>query len=278
MSQRLASSAVSGGISNTTSSYSISDEALAALRAGDVAALMASHTRNPSGLFMELNDEDEEDEDEDVDGGADDDEDESDEDEDDEDKGDKSKSKKTDPRIKELSDENAKWRVKYRNRGKRIADLEAENAELKKGKAPKSKSKEEDEDDDKSTEDSDELKQSKEENAKLKAQLAQQTLRQEFNDLTSGEKPLAKFKNPKTAFRLLDLDDVEIDEDGDITGLDDAIKALAKSDPYLLDTGKKDDDEDEDEDQSTGQRAGRKRGKGNPNRDKLLDKYPALRR
>lgn len=44
------------------------------------------------------------------------------------------------------------------------------------------------------------------------------------------------WNNPKAALRLLDLDEVEIDDDGKVTGLDKAIEALAKSDPYLLKT------------------------------------------
>lgn len=270
MGQSLATRAVSGG----SKSYSLSDEALEALQSGDVAALLASHKSRFGGFTM-LG-EDDQDEDDDDDTSGDDDGDESDDDDDDEEDGDdKSKSKsKESRRIKELSDENARWRVKYRNRGKRITELETEVAELKKGK-PASKKKDEDEDDASGAAEDSELKT---ENEKLKEKLVTQSIRMEFNDLVTGSDALAKFKNPKTAFKLLDLSEVEIDEDGDITGLDDAIKALAKSDPYLLDKGKDEDDEDDEGSGSTGQPTGRKRGKGNPNRDKLLDKYPALRR
>jgi hypothetical protein len=82
--------------------------------------------------------------------------------------------------------------------------------------------------------------------------------------------------NPKAALKLADLSDVEIDEDGNVTGLAEALAALAKSDPYLLKAEKDDDDED-DEKGPTGQPVGKK-PRGNPSRDKLLDKYPALRR
>lgn len=271
MGQSLATRAVSGG----TSSYSLSDDALSALQSGDIEALMASHRSRFGGFTMLKEDEDDQDDDDsDDDSGADDgDDDESDEDEDD-DADDKSK-KKADPRIKELSDENARWRVKFRKRGERISELETEIAELKKGK-PKSKGKDDDEAD--ASGDDSASNELKTENEKLKEKLVTQSIRMEFNDLVTGSDALAKFKNPKTAFRLLDLSEVEIDEDGDITGLDDAIKALVKSDPYLLGKGKDDDDEDDEKPGSTGQPTGRKRGKGNPNRDKLLDKYPALRR
>lgn len=271
MGQSLATSAVSGG----TKSYTISDEALAALQSGDVEALLASHRARFGGFKMEKDDDQDDDDNDDDDTGGDggDDDDESDDGDDEDEDDDKSNKSKESRRIKELSDENARWRVKFRKRGERITELESEIEKLKKGK-PKSGN--EDKDDDASGDD-DKDSELKAENEKLKAQLVSQQIRQEFNDLVTGSDAVAKFKNPKTAFRLLDLDDVEIDEDGDITGLDEAIKKLAKSDPYLLDTGKKDED-DEDDDKSTGQPTGRKRGKGNPNRDKLLDKYPALRR
>lgn len=265
MGQSLATRAVSGG----TSSYSLSDDALAALQSGDISALIASHRPLFGGVTMLKEDEDDQDGDDGDDSGADDDGDDESGDEDDEDD-DKSKSKES-SRVKELSDENARWRVKYRNRGKRIADLETEIAELKKGKpAPK-------DEDDASGDDTASVE-LKTENEKLKEKLVTQSIRMEFNDLVTGSDALAKFKNPKTAFRLLDLSEVEIDEDGDITGLDDAIKALVKSDPYLLDSSKDEDDEDDEKSGPIGQPTGRKRGKGNPNRDKLLDKYPALRR
>lgn len=101
--------------------------------------------------------------------------------------------------------------------------------------------------------------------------------------------------NPRRALRLLDLSDVEIDEDGKVEGLDEAIEALAKSDPYLLKTqpedkgkGKNrgndsdsdsedDDDESEEEDRSTGSAsAGRKKGKKGLDRQAMAQRFPAL--
>jgi hypothetical protein len=43
-----------------------------------------------------------------------------------------------------------------------------------------------------------------------------------------------KWKNPKAAMKLVDLSQVKIEEDGSVSGLKDALKALATSDPYLL--------------------------------------------
>jgi len=85
------------------------------------------------------------------------------------------------------------------------------------------------------------------------------------------------WNNPRAALRLADLSEVEIDEDGNVTGLAEALDALAKSDAYLL-KGKGDkDDDDEGKPGATGQPPGKK-AKGNVDREKLLNKYPALRR
>lgn len=40
--------------------------------------------------------------------------------------------------------------------------------------------------------------------------------------------------NPERALKLVDLDQLEIGEDGKVSGLKDALKALATSDPYLV--------------------------------------------
>jgi hypothetical protein len=59
--------------------------------------------------------------------------------------------------------------------------------------------------------------------------------------------------------------------------MEDAIKDLAKSHPYLLVKEKDDDDDDDDDDKprrrKTGQRTGGTRKKGQPNRDALIKKY-----
>jgi hypothetical protein len=59
--------------------------------------------------------------------------------------------------------------------------------------------------------------------------LKKQAIQIEFLGNTKYE-----WNNPKAALRLLDLDDVEIDDEGNVTGLDKAVKALADSEPYLL--------------------------------------------
>lgn len=43
-----------------------------------------------------------------------------------------------------------------------------------------------------------------------------------------------EWNNPGAAMKLLDYSKIEILDDGTVSGLDDAVEALAKSDPYLL--------------------------------------------
>ncbi len=51
----------------------------------------------------------------------------------------------------------------------------------------------------------------------------------------------AKFRNPATAVRLLDLAGVNVDTDGtvDAKAIEDRLKELAEAEPYLLDDGKR---------------------------------------
>jgi len=46
-----------------------------------------------------------------------------------------------------------------------------------------------------------------------------------------------KFHNPEIAYHLLDLAEVSIGEDGKVAGVEDALKKLIKSNPYLVDNG-----------------------------------------
>lgn len=278
MGQSLAEAAVRG------TSTSLTDEKRELLANGDIEGLLALNRNSFGGFTMMAKDDDADDDDNDD--NDDDDDDDGDDDDDDDDEDDEDEKAKRKPsaekrRIRELIAESTKHRKRASERGRRIAELEAEIAKLSKGTKAKGK-----DDEDDSDEDDSEAAELKAQNEKLQERLVTQTLRTEFTDLTTGPKALAQFKNPKAAFRLLDLDDVEIDDDGDIIGLDDAIKALAKSEPYLLvDKAKDEDDEDEDDDEDKPRRrrtgtpaGGSKRKKGNPNRDKLVSKYPALRR
>ncbi len=46
------------------------------------------------------------------------------------------------------------------------------------------------------------------------------------------------FKNPDDAYLLADLSEVEVGESGEVGGVDEALKVLAKAKPYLIDTEK----------------------------------------
>lgn len=113
---------------------------------------------------------------------------------------------------------------------------------------------------------------------KLEKQLAKQTIHNKF--LASNKHT---WHDPETALALLDMTEVQIEEDGKVTGLEDAIENLAKSKPFLIkDEGGK---QDKDEKKNKG---GRPSGSQPPSngsnqnrdtdRDKLLKKYPQLAR
>jgi len=170
-----------------------------------------------------------------------------------------------DPRIKTLSDENAK----HRNAAKALKQQNEElQAKLKKF-----------EDADKG-----ELEKLQGDHATVTAE--RDKLAEENQQLLIQNAFLMdnkhKWENPKAALRLADLSEVEIDDEGNVTGLREALDKLAKSDAYLLKKSS-DDDDDDDDDKGKGGPVGqpvggRQKQKGNPDREKLLSKYPALRR
>lgn len=85
------------------------------------------------------------------------------------------------------------------------------------------------------------------------------------------------WQNPKRALQLADLSEVEI-KDGKVKGLDKALEALAKSDPYLLKSKEDKGENDEGAGGPTGQQHNRKKGeKTGSDRNALMKKYPALR-
>lgn len=140
----------------------------------------------------------------------------------------KPKTKSADPKVKELSDENSRRRNENKNLR---AELDAKAAKLKEYEdADKTET-------DKLTGERDELKQKSEKLAETNYRLSLQVafLQNNTHD----------WHNPKAALRLLDLDGVEIDDEGEVKGLDDAIKKLATENPYLLKdkAGKTDDEE-----------------------------------
>ena len=261
------------------SSIVLSPEQRKLLTEGDIEGLLKFHSSQFGSAVMEDDEDDDdtdEDEDDDAEDGDDEDEDDGDDGDEDEDDKDKAKGKKKadpkDVRIQEVSAEAKKYRLKSSARGKRIAELERENAALKAAGGKKTKK---DDDSDKET-DTDDA-------ATAEAARKLEEANRDKEDLLIRLEFMANnkhsWKNPKAALKLLDLSDVEIDEDGEIEGLEEAIDQLAKDEPYLLDTTKQDKADSKTRRRgATGQATGGKRKAVNANRTKLENKYPALRR
>lgn len=106
------------------------------------------------------------------------------------------------------------------------------------------------------------------------------TLRIENEFLASNK---YTWHNPKRALSLVDLSEVTIDDDGKVVGLDKALDALAKSDAYLLKTGK-DGEEEEIEGGKPNGSSGSPVGSGSSKDKKAADaaalrsRFPALNR
>jgi len=90
-----------------------------------------------------------------------------------------------------------------------------------------------------------------------------------------------KWKNPKTALKLADMSNVEIDDAGKVHNLKGALEALAKAEPYLIDTGDGsggDDDNGKGAKGSTGALGTGGAGNTKPSATKALaSRIPALR-
>lgn len=115
------------------------------------------------------------------------------------------------------------------------------------------------------------------EEARAKAAAAEESLKRERINNAFLTSNTVQWHNPATALSLLDLSEVTISEDGTVKGIEKAIEALSKSDPYLV----KPEGETKGADlppSGSNVGSGTKGDKGKADRDKLLDKYPALRR
>lgn len=73
----------------------------------------------------------------------------------------------------------------------------------------------------------------KKDTADLNAKLGQVKLNSAIDQSLSK----SNARNIKAVKSLLNMDDVSIDDDGNLKGLDDQIKAIQKSDPYLFNEG-----------------------------------------
>jgi chromosome segregation ATPase len=164
-----------------------------------------------------------------------------------------------DPRVKELSDEAARRRIENKELKTQL------DTAMQQLKAIEDKDKTEVE---KATARVAELEAKQ---AEMENELQQERIQNAF--LASNK---YTWHNPERALALVDLNDVKINDDGKVDGLDKALEKLAKSDPYLI---KSSDDGGTPPAGASGTPAGSgsKGGKG-ADRDALLKKYPALRR
>lgn len=127
---------------------------------------------------------------------------------------------------------------------------------------------------------------------KLKTELAESnkaledskaTLRQQRIDLAFLRDNTHTWRNPATALKLADLSKVDVDDDGEVSGLKAALDALAKSDPYLLADTKSDKDDDKSDKDDDGKPKGSTGSPNNRNRSggtdkkKLVSRFPSMR-
>jgi len=162
------------------------------------------------------------------------------------------------PRIKELSDENARRRVSEKDAKDQLAAAQARIKEF--------------EDKDKSEIDK--------ATGKVEELTTQITTLSDDNTGLRLENALLKdtshsWKDLDAVVRMIDLSDVKI-EDGDVTGLADALKKLAKDKPYLLED--KEDDGSGEGKPPAGAPPKTKNNQGQTSREALVNKYRALQR
>ncbi len=166
-----------------------------------------------------------------------------------------------DPRIKKLSDESARYR---RERNEKDAELEKVKAQLKKYT-----------------------------DAELGELGAAKGTVEELTATTTAQAAAIKelrlnnaflsdntydWADPADALKLADLSGVEIDKDGTVTGMKEALDKLAKDKPHLVKAATKD-DEDEDDPTKTTSTGAPPKAKGTKEqhaRSSLVKKYPAL--
>ena len=139
--------------------------------------------------------------------------------------------------IKKLRREAAQWRVKYREAEAALA-AQQETKKVESGEEPAP---------DVAAQEAQvaELKEALEK-ARREAEEATAALQQERDQAVveateallraSAIVAAAKlgFRNPEIAYKVMDLDGVEVGEDGEITGVEEALKKLAEQEPWML--------------------------------------------
>lgn len=171
--------------------------------------------------------------------------------------GENGNSKETPSREKELEAELAKQRERTQAADRRAAEHEAALKQLR----------------DKDLPEQDKLKRDHEEAIKQVSAL-QETNRSLAMQVAFLKDNTYQWHNPERALKLVDLSKVEIGDDGSVSGLKDALNALAKSDPYLVDNSKEKDKETAPPGTAPGNNG--RSGSGQLDVNKLSKRFPAL--
>jgi hypothetical protein len=88
-------------------------------------------------------------------------------------------------------------------------------------------------------------------------------------------------KRMRAIIKVMDMEDVEVDDDGEVTGVHEALETIAKDYPeWVIKPSGKDDEEGDDKDETSGSSSGkpfnRKKGSKGIDREALAQRFPAL--
>lgn len=222
---------------------------------------MAQRTTSDSGADEDL--------DQDVDNDDDVEEDESTNDEDDDDEEEEQSSDGRDKRIKRLSDENAKWRIRAREGRDKIKKLEADIEKLRSEGVSDDEHKR--------------IAAERDSLAKKNEDLLDQVKTFRVGDaIRQGmEEHSLNPKRAKAILNQIDLDDIEVEDDGDVTGVSEALEKVAQDFPEWVMRSQGDGDEDGSKNDRTSGQSSRKPGTTNRKKQqidkkKLAAQFPAL--
>jgi hypothetical protein len=182
--------------------------------------------------------------------------------------GDSDKSGNPDAKIEDLEQEKERHYRRRKEAEKRAEELERELAELKGKDTPEQ-----------------EKLQTKVAELESSNEALTQSLRESRLQVAFLKDNSYDWHNPGRALSLADLSEVEIDDDGKVHGLKKALDSLAKSDAYLIkEKGSSKDDKEKDDLPNTGgdsknpSKKEKSKASQDAEKDKLLAKYPQLRR
>lgn len=192
---------------------------------------------------------------------------------------------------KKDSDEDGSEKSDKDERDARIAELEAEISRVKKHRSEADKKKSAAEKELQELKNKDlpdverlkkELEEARQEGTASRSALNALALTNSF--LVASQKQSVNWHDPEVAQAALDREGVEVDKDGKVTGMAEAVKKLAKAKPFLVKQVKsEEDDKKKEEDRKgpsgSGVGSGNGGGKGQPSSptpEELRKRFPAL--